>query len=247
MSHIRWSCSTRGFALAPFDLAVRVVAGLQFRAVDLSIAAGSRHIGLAEVLADPGAAGEQVRRLLSPYALEIADLRLDTSGLDRPALRPLFAFAQRCQTPHVTLCWSMDQELELVSEGVRMAEQAGMRIALEASPGTSPDAIRNAARLLDVGLTVDHGAFLADGFPLEQVEDLLPMASHFRVRGTAPSRFQVAWSENTLDHNRIIEALRARGYTGFLAADYVWDPARGYHRTDTIAETVQMRRNLKLE
>jgi hypothetical protein len=244
MTGHRWSCSTRSFPIAPFDLAVRIAAGLGFSAADLSVAANSRHLALQRFLDHPAASTDEVVRIVSSRGMQIADVRIDATAAP-PA--PLVELAQRCRAALLTLVWNAGDSPENVAAFSRLASAAGLQSAVEAGAGTPPEAIAELSAQTGLGVTLDYGTFLANGITEDRVNNLLPLVTHMRVRGVAAGAFQVAWHDNVVNYRGAIETLHSRGYDGFFAADYVWDPALGRNRNDTIAETVQMLRALDCE
>jgi sugar phosphate isomerase/epimerase len=244
MTPLRWSCSTRSFPLARVELALRIAAGLGFKAVDLCVSADSRHLPLQLVLADPAGSADVVMRLVVARSMQVVDVRADAAAVRAPELAQFIAFAQRCNAAVVTLAWGANNGPEIVAGFARLASTAGLQPAIEASAGTPPEVIAEMASETGVGIALDYGTFLSSGTVEEDVNTLLPLATHMRLRGVASGAFQVAWSENTIDYARAIGALRARGYRGYFAADYVWEPILGRNHNDTIAETAQMRRQL---
>jgi sugar phosphate isomerase/epimerase len=243
MNSFRWSCSERSFPLAPLPVAFKIIAGLRFDAVDLSISDRSRHLPRARVLADPRTAAEELRQQLDERALQVSDVRLDVPLRNGAGEAALLEFTRRCGASHATLLWSAEEGVDTWRPFVDRALEAGIQPAVEACEGTPAERIRSlAAQVRGLSITLDYGVFLAGGTAEEELYSLLPFVSHVRVRGASPGVFQVAWRENAVDYRRSVDALRANRYEGFLAADYVWEPESGRNRNDAIAETVQMRR-----
>jgi hypothetical protein len=243
MNGLRWSCSERSFLLAPVDLALRLAAGLKFEAVDLFVSQGNRHLSSERVLAEPKAVAGEVRLLLRAHSMIAADVRLEVPNIDADGVAAFVSFARNCGASHATWVCDSGCTTELLQRFSNDARNAGIRAAIESSSGVSPQALRTiATQVAGLTVTLDYGAFLEGGSSEEEVNTLLLLVSHLRVRGTCPGSFQVAWNENTVDYERTFRTLQASGYGGFVAADYVWQPAPGHNRNDVIAETVQMRR-----
>jgi sugar phosphate isomerase/epimerase len=244
MSDLRWSCSSRSFPLVPFDLALRIISGMRFKAVDLCVSDTNRHLPLADVIADPEGAAKQLLSQVTARSLRVADVRIEAEALDRAGVSRVVAFASACRASVVSVVWSGEDEADVIAAIAGQAQPARLRVAMEPSGKSAPADVAEAAARHGAGLTLDYGAFAAAGASEEEVNALLTHVAHLRVRGVAPGAFQVAWAENVVNYSAIIRQLQAGGYGGYIAADYVWDPTLGRNRNDTIAETVQMRRAL---
>lgn len=243
MNSFRWSCSVRSFPLAPFDLALRLAAGLEFEAVDLCVSHNGGHLSFERVLADPKVVAAGVSLLLRAHSLIAADVRLEVPDVDAGGLTAFISFARCCGATHATWAYHSGDIKDLLQQFANYARNAKIRAAVEPSPGISPQALGTIAKeVAGLTITLDYGAFMEEGFSEQEVNTLLHLVSHVRVRGTCPGSFQSAWKENKVNYERTFRSLQAKGYNGFIAADYVWQPALGRNRNDVIAETVQMRR-----
>jgi hypothetical protein len=219
---------------------------MKFEAMDLSVSQAGGRFGAGRIIADPDAVADEVVERIRAHSLHVADVRLDGPQPDIGAVDALVAFARRCNAAHATWVYHPGQSIELIQRFAAAAQAAGLDCALEAGEHVHPEAVEATIRQVS-GLTIslDYGTFLQDGITESEVNTLLCAVSHLRVRGTRPGAFQVAWKENSVNYQRTVEILRATGYDGVFAADYVWDPSRGRNRNDVLGETLQMRASLE--
>src|SRR5260370_22692160 len=68
------SCVTFSFASLSFESAVGVIALLELERVDVDCYTGSRHVPASEVLADPHAAAERIRRATEGAGVGVSQL-----------------------------------------------------------------------------------------------------------------------------------------------------------------------------
>ena len=126
---------------------------------------------------------------------------------------------------------------------------AGVRYAIEPHVDSICAQVASARAFLEtvkgLTLTLDYGHFVAAGETSEMVHALLPFASHIPVRGGAPGRLQTSVQENTIDFPGMIQKLQPLGYDGFLALEYVWVDWKDCNRTDSVSETILLRRALE--
>ncbi len=125
---------------------------------------------------------------------------------------------------------------------VERARAAGVAFAVEPHVGSIIATPQIAARLVEqtpeLTLTLDYGHFTCQGIADEQVEPLLSVSSHCHVRGAATGRLQMPLGQSQIDHERMIRAMPARGYTGAVAAEYIWDPHDRCNEADVLSETI---------
>lgn len=244
MTPLRLACGHRSFPLASFELALDLVAGLGFQGADLWVSERSRHLPLSAVLDSFASQAERVAALLASRQLQAADVLIDLPEGSDNQLDGLLAFVEGCGSRHATMLIQSPAQSSRLERFAAAAQARGIAPAVQIS-GASP---ADTGKLLDsvkaLTLSLDHGHYLAQGYSEEDVDALLPSVSHMHVRGVGPRAFQVAWAENAVNWPRILAVLAERNYAGFLAAAYLWDPALGLNRNDTIGETAAMKRAL---
>ena len=90
-------------------------------------------------------------------------------------------------------------------------------------------------------LTLDYTHFTRLGMPDASVERLVKYASHFHVRGARQDRLQESFARNTIDYERVYEAMKAAGYSGWIGIEYVWLDWEHCNECDNLSETIQFR------
>ncbi|MFW5874267.1 MAG: sugar phosphate isomerase/epimerase family protein [Verrucomicrobiota bacterium] len=132
---------------------------------------------------------------------------------------------------------------------VERAAAAGIIFGVEAHVGSlAPDpaaALRLVEAVPGLTLTVDYTHFTRAGLPDAEAEPLLRHATHFHVRGAKEGRLQCNFSENTIDYARVVEAMKANDYSGWLGIEYVWIDWEDCNKSDNLSETIQFHNFLK--
>lgn len=101
------------------------------------------------------------------------------------------------------------------------------------------------AQVPGLTLTLDYTHFTRLGIPDAEVEPLVALASHFHVRGAAPGRLQTSFKDNAIDYARVLAAMRAVGYSGWLGIEYIWMDWERCNECDNVAETILFRDYLR--
>ncbi len=144
---------------------------------------------------------------------------------------------------------SWQRALEELVWRVAAAQQRALVLGVEPHYGSlAPDPVTVAALVAAVPgltLTLDYTHFTRQGIPDAAVEPLLRLASHFHVRGARPGRLQSSFQDNTIDYARVLAAMQAGGYAGWLALEYVWSEWGGMNECDTLSETIRFRDELR--
>jgi sugar phosphate isomerase/epimerase len=168
--------------------------------------------------------------------------------------------ARRLGAPGITMLPGIDWPGESHEESLfraatelgRRAEAArecGVRLSVEPHAGSvcgSPgDAVRICELAPGLELTVDYTHFVVQGFPQDEIDPLLVHARHFHARGAARGRVQAAMAANEIDYERVVDALRAVNYGGYLAIEYVCTDWEEMNDLDVASETVLMRDRLR--
>lgn len=169
-------------------------------------------------------------------------------------------YAARAGARHVTTLPGVLFESEPPAESWARAvdelawrlEQAGrmdLCFAVEPHVGSIAPEPRLAAELVaqvpGLTLTLDYTHFTRLGMADAAVEPLIAHASHFHVRGAAAGRLQTAWKDNTIDYARVLDAMRASGYAGWLGIEYIWIDWERCNECDTLSETILFRDQIR--
>jgi sugar phosphate isomerase/epimerase len=132
---------------------------------------------------------------------------------------------------------------------VAAAQAYGLVFGVEPHVGSlAPDPSAATQLVNDVPgltLTLDYTHFTRLGIPDSVVEPLIPLASHFHVRGARQGRLQASYKHNTIDYSRVVAALEASGYAGWLGLEYVWLDWEHANECDNVSETILFRDELR--
>jgi sugar phosphate isomerase/epimerase len=218
------------------------------------------------IVQSPREVGEEIGALELPVANFFyffgSDLRVDRNLADPDShaanLSDLAQVLVLCQTAEVrTLTLSPGivnpgQTLEQASEtsasflrrAVDLALAAGIALMIE--PGVlsiaeSPAAVEALlSSVPGLGLVLDYSHFICLGYTQEEIDVLLPFATHVHLRQARPGRLQErleSWS-GTINFRRLFSQLRAGGYEGWLATE-IGEALE--ERVDVVGETVRLR------
>lgn len=132
---------------------------------------------------------------------------------------------------------------------VDMAHHNGLVFGAEPHVGSLvPDPASAASLVASVPgltLTLDYTHFTRLGIPDAAVEPLIPLTSHFHVRGARPGRLQTSFKDNTIDYGRVVAAMQASSYQGWLGVEYVWIDWEHANECDNLSETILFRDELR--
>lgn len=90
-------------------------------------------------------------------------------------------------------------------------------------------------------LTLDYTHFMKMGIADEQIEPLVPHASHFHARGACKGRLQSSLASNTIDYAQVWRAMRKCDYAGYVGIEYVWIDWEHCNEVDNLSETILLR------
>ncbi len=128
------------------------------------------------------------------------------------------------------------------------ASREGLRFSIEPHVGSIVPTPEAALRLVEqtpgLEITLDYSHFVCQGLAEEEADALIPVTRHVHVRGATPERVQASLRENMIDFERMLGALEAGGYDGYLTLEYVWLQWEGCHECDNLAETILLRDRL---
>jgi sugar phosphate isomerase/epimerase len=183
-------------------------------------------------LADPGS-----------HAANLADLA-KVLVLCGAAEAPTLTLSPGIVNPGQTLEQAIEASAGFLRRAVELAADFGITVMIE--PGVlsiveSPRATEALlARVPGLGLVLDYSHFICLGFTQEEVDVLLPSATHVHLRQAGPGRLQErleSWS-GTINFRLLFSQLRAGGYEGWLATE-IGEALE--ERVDVVTETVRLR------
>ena len=168
----------------------------------------------------------------------------------------MLEFALRCNAPHLTglpgVTWEgepYDTSLKRCAEELawraEQAKQVGIVYSIEPHIGsvvpTPQRALQLAALAPGLTFTLDYTHFAYQGIADDEVEPLVKHASHFHARGARKTRLQAPIKENVIDYPRVLRAMQAANYPGYVGVEYVWQDWEHCNEVDNVSETIMMR------
>jgi sugar phosphate isomerase/epimerase len=268
---IELSCADYTWPSAPHPLALDIISGLGFRAVDIGYFAGRSHVRPEDVGDEIALHAGRLAERCAARDLAIADVFAQTADFETAAVnhpdpaereRSLefferaLEFARRVGSPGMTILpgvvfdaepWEAAAERAAAALRVRVekAAAAGLRLSVEPHQGSFIDTPERTARLLELTpgltLTLDYGHFVFGGAAEADIEPLLPAAAHVQCRGGRTGVLQADMRTSTIDFPRMVRGLIDNSYQGFLAAEYVWAEWHRCNEVDNLTETVALR------
>ncbi|MCX7889343.1 MAG: sugar phosphate isomerase/epimerase [Rhodobacteraceae bacterium] len=262
---MRLSVTTWSFPACTLAEAWAIARALGFPHVDIGPLHGPA-IDAALVRRDPAAAAGA----LAPLGLRVANLywlfgaTLAENAMSDPAalgrnvaeFANVLVFAQAVGAtsvfllpgvlgPGTTRAEAIGHSAAAFRELVPMAAAAGITLTVEphvAGLLTSPaDTLRLLELAPGLRLALDYAHFACMGWPQAAIDPLAPHAGHVHLRQARPGALQAKWGEGTLDFPAMFDTLRAAGYGGFCAVEYVHQDYMGTLFDDVLTETVRMR------
>lgn len=130
-------------------------------------------------------------------------------------------------------------------ELLQVSEPAAVTLALEAHVMgllERPETVLQVAKAAEgIRLALDYGHFLTLGYRETDVDPLAAYAAHVHLRQAKPGFLQTRLEHGVLNFPRILSTLRAAGYDGYLAIEYVHQDYLQTDNVDVISETVKLR------
>jgi sugar phosphate isomerase/epimerase len=268
---VKLACADDTFRLLrPHRAALELVAALGVDGVDVFLAGNRSIVRPEDVRGDIPGAAAAIRADVAAVGLEVSDVfvipwtDLETMAPNHPdeaerersrdLFRDMLELAVRLESPGLTFLpgieWpgdsgSFDRAVEELAWRAEQARREGLRFSVEPHVGSVVAAPERARELAEtapgIELTLDYSHFVRQGMPEEAADVLIPFTRHVHVRGASARRVQESIRENTLDFARIVGALGAGGYEGYLTLEYVWLQWEHCHECDNLAESILLR------
>ncbi len=272
---MKLACADDTFRLLrPHRAVLELVAALGVEGVDVFLAGKRSIVRPEDVRGDIAGAAAAIRADVAAVGLAVSDVfvipwpDLETMAPNHPdaaerershdLFRDMLELAVRLESPGLTLLpgieWpedsgSFDRAVEELGRRAEEARREGLRFSVEPHVGSVVAAPERARQLAEtapgVELTLDYSHFVRQGMPEEAADVLIPFTRHVHVRGASERRVQESIRENTLDFERIVGALDAGGYDGYLTLEYVWLQWEHCHECDNLAESILLRDRLR--
>jgi sugar phosphate isomerase/epimerase len=125
------------------------------------------------------------------------------------------------------------------------ARREGLSFSVEPHVGSVVPTPERALQLVErapgLQITLDYTHFVCQDIAEESADVLIPFTRHVHIRGATAARVQASVRDSSIDFERMVRALKAGGYDGFLTLEYVWLQWEGCHECDNLAETILLR------
>lgn len=245
--------------------AVGIARALGIAALDLGYFYGPA-LDRAAVLADPERTAETVRALgvtvpcfyhlfgATPAERNLADPRHRDANLADFARIARFCRAAGIATVFVLpgVCNPGQGRAEALAEAAaslaglaRIARDAGITLTVEPhvhsfleSPALTLELL---ARVPGLRLTLDYAHFVCLGWCQDEIDVLAPHAAHVHLRQARPGVLQARAGQGTINFAAQLGALRAAGFAGYLALEYVHQDYMDTRYDDVLTETILLR------
>ncbi|MFP3091008.1 sugar phosphate isomerase/epimerase [Treponema sp. TIM-1] len=267
-----FSSADFAFPLLSHEKALRLVALLDFKWVDIGLFQDRSHIQPSDQLDDPDRKGTNLKKMVTEIGLGISDIFFQSAldfkarAINHPdkAIRSkqrdiydrLLEYTQAAGCRHISALPGVDFETpdsfeicrDELAWRVEKAAVAGITYGVEAHIGsimTTPElAIKMLNAVPGLSLTLDHSHFTWQGIGSEQVKPLVPYASHIHARGAAKGIMQAAVADNTTDFTLVAQHCRESAYKGGICIEYTYTDWENCNQTDNISESLLMRDKL---
>lgn len=144
---------------------------------------------------------------------------------------------------------ALNRSVAGLSRRVELAAARGLALSVEPHTGSLIDTPDKTRELLDrvpgLQITLDYAHYVYGGVTQDEIDPLLPFARHLQCRPGRPGGLQVTVAEDTIDWARVVVALNAQGYRGYLGLEYTWQEWLDCNRVDTVGESILLREKLR--
>jgi sugar phosphate isomerase/epimerase len=186
------------------------------------------------------------RNLADPAALApaVADFRR-VVRFCRAAAIPTVMVLPGVVNPGQTREEALARSARALAELLPLASEAGVALTVEPhvhsyleSPALTADLL---ARVPGLRLTLDYAHFVCLGYRQEEIDPLATHAAHVHLRQARPGALQAKLDQGTINFPALLGTLRAQGYAGHLALEYVHQDYMDTLHDDVLTETVRLR------
>ncbi|GMU20458.1 MAG: hypothetical protein AMXMBFR13_05550 [Phycisphaerae bacterium] len=250
----RASCSSLAQCKQPADKALKAIAELGFKWVDLSALSWSPHVSVKALLEDFDREAGRLEAILKETGLKISNFTFDAVE-SRPyeqyerEFTALAKFAARTKARLINLMApspkaDRDDQVAKLRKLVAIAKKHDVLLTVETHVGQITEKPEEALRLCrdvpGLGLTLDPSHYYAGVHQGKSFDQLYPyvQGTGLRAGGMSWEQIHLPWGEGKVDFAKIIRDLEKAGYQGFYAAEYI----EGFNQVDAL---VQSRRFLE--
>jgi len=259
---MKLSVTSWSFPACTLTEAWGVAQALGFRAMDLGLLHGAA-LDRGRIISDPEAAAQALDGITAANIYWMFGADIGENAVSDPGAKAhneaefvrvcRFAQALGCPTIFVLPGVAGPGAFDAAVAGLRGLEKIARhhRVQLTVEPHvggllTSPtETLMMLAAVPGLKLALDYAHFACMGFRQVEVDVLAPHAGHVHMRQARPGALQAKWGEGVLDFTAMVGVLRAAGYQGYLAVEYVHQAYLGTLFDDVLTETVRMRNHLR--
>ena len=269
---IDFACADFTFPVLPHDKALKLIAMMDFKKVDIGLFKDRSHIQPADQLDLPEKRGKDLKAKTAAFGLEVDDIFLQSS-LDfkefainhpnaavREGEREMFCraidYTKAAGASHFTglpgVDFDTDSQKICINEltwRVQTAQKNGVVYSVEPHLGSimeQPDKAEEILRKVE-GLTIalDHSHYTSQGIDVQMLRPLVKYASIVHARGARQGEVQTSVKRNTTNFAKVFEYLNEVDFSGTVCMEYCYIDWEGMNRTDNISETLLLREQLR--
>lgn len=142
-----------------------------------------------------------------------------------------------------------DDALTAAAEGLRprvdVASQYELELSVEPHTGSCIATPEATASLLEavpgLRITLDPAHFVYQGFQFDSWQHLIDASRHIQLRPSRAGVMQARVPDDDLGLPRVVRACESRGYSGWLASEFVWIETWDCDRVDNTSESARLR------
>ena len=218
------ACNTLCFSREPMESAIRHIADLEFRKIDLALFEGENHLRPSEVAENLDAS---MGRLRAAPSITPSAYGVDFGDAEGPAYRKRFEAICRLaklQTvavitiPASPIGTPFDDEVRRLAALAGHASREGLVLALMTDSRTLTSDPSMAAALCravpGLGLTLDPSHYIQGPLAGGNYDEVFPFVQDVLLRDTGrkPGEFQVRVGQGEIEYGRIVNLLERNGY-----------------------------------
>lgn len=245
----RAACSSLCQARQPTEKALRAVADLGFKWVDLSCLSWARHASVPALLEDFDREAGRVEGLLATNGLQVANLTFDApegKPFDQfeKEFRAVVKLAARLKARLINLMAPSNKAdrqdaVARLRSLQSIASKEGVLLTVETHCNQiterPADALWLCQQVPGLGLTLDPSHYFAGPHQGGRFDELLPLVqgTGFRAGGMSWKEIQLPWGQGPINFAALVRQLEAAGYKGFYVAEYI----EGFNEVNALTES----------
>lgn len=238
----RASCSSLCKLKAPTDEALKTIAGMGYKWVDLSALTWAPHVSVKALRRDADKETQRVEAVLKETGLRVSNLTYDSweafggRSFDEyeKDMEALAEFAAKEKARVINIMGPSNQADRMdvaakLKNLVAITKKHKVILTVETHVGQiteqPADALWLCKKVPGLGLTLDPSHFYAGPNQGKAFEELYPyvQGTGLRAGGMTTDKLQLAWGEGPIDFAKIVRDLKKAGYKGCYVTEYLQD------------------------